>query len=107
MDMQYEVRYVASKANLADPPSRDDVSILQELGAVELPEWSFPHFGTGLDSWARSTHEAHSLAHTTEDAAVARLNSCFVHVDAVVIMSSPASSPLHRLLVVLASPPAL
>ncbi|CAK0880396.1 unnamed protein product, partial [Prorocentrum cordatum] len=61
MNMQCEVRYVASKANLADPPSRDDISILQEPGAVELPEWSPPHFGTGLDSWARSTHEAHRL----------------------------------------------
>jgi len=61
MGLQYEVLYVASKANLADGPSRNDLTHLQKVGAVELDNWFFPDFSRGLDGWMNLSGEAERM----------------------------------------------
>ena len=55
--INYVVRYVPSKCNLADGPSRDDVSLLLSLGFVEVP-FQLPIFKAKLDSWCKNPQGA-------------------------------------------------
>ena len=59
MQMQYVARYVESKLNLADGPSRNDISSLVELGATECFDWHFPSFTGGFGDWIASPCQAH------------------------------------------------
>ena len=49
MDMQYEVRFVDTKANSADGPSRDDGAPLEGISATEVYDWKFPTLRGGID----------------------------------------------------------
>ena len=57
--LEYRAEYVPSHMNLADGPSRDDVSLLNSMGALEMNSWQFPVFSTGLGDWMESIGEAH------------------------------------------------
>ena len=52
--LNYTAQFVPTHLNLADGPSRDDVALLTRMGARELHDWSFPHFGGGLGDWMAS-----------------------------------------------------
>ena len=58
MMVEYKTLYVASHANLADGPSRDDLTLLQKAGAQELRAWSFPDFSKGLGIWLDNVVQA-------------------------------------------------
>jgi len=55
--LDYSVRYVNTKENLADGPSRGDVAIMEHLGACEITGWKFPDFSGGLGGWMCSAGE--------------------------------------------------
>ena len=61
MQIQYSARFVDSKLNLADGPSRDDVAALADLGAVERLDWRFPSFAGGFGNWLASPSHAHRV----------------------------------------------
>ena len=56
----YEVNYVKSSCNLADGPSRGDVSLLLSLGFEEVP-FQFPSFRHGLSSWSKHPTESRRM----------------------------------------------
>ena len=56
----YRAEYVESKLNLADGPSRDDMSFVESIGATEIP-LRFPEHRGGLSEWASQAHEAKRL----------------------------------------------
>eukprot|EP00928_Gymnodinium_smaydae_P002178 TRINITY_DN10768_c0_g1_i1.p1 TRINITY_DN10768_c0_g1~~TRINITY_DN10768_c0_g1_i1.p1 ORF type:complete len:144 (-),score=11.91 TRINITY_DN10768_c0_g1_i1:25-456(-) len=56
----YFVRYAQSKCNLADGPSRDDISLVSSLGFVEVP-FNLPPFKRSLDSWRYDPSERNRL----------------------------------------------
>ena len=56
LDVKYEARYVHTKDNLADGPSRGDFSLMLELDAVHKLSWAMPPLGSGLDSWMSQCH---------------------------------------------------
>ena len=58
MHLEYFAHFVDTKCNLADGPSRNDISVLSGLGAVEVSPWQFPPFPNGLGDWMNSVHEA-------------------------------------------------
>jgi hypothetical protein len=59
--VDYSPQYVPSKQNLADGPSRDDVSLLISLGAEELLSWQFSAFSTGLGDWMSAIDQVSRL----------------------------------------------
>ena len=59
--IDYTVRYVPSKCNLADGPSRGDTALLLSLGFVEVP-FNLPSFKHGLNDWVKNAHEVGRLA---------------------------------------------
>ena len=61
MDISDEVRYVDTKANLADGPSRDDVALLSSMGATEVCDWKFPSFRGGIDGWMAQLEDVDRL----------------------------------------------
>ena len=56
----YRAEYVESKLNLADGPSRNDMSLVEDIGATEIP-LRFPELQGGLFGWASKAHEAKRL----------------------------------------------
>lgn len=59
--VNYYAKYVPSKCNLADGPSRDDVATLLKLGFVEVP-FRFPAFQGHLASWLEHPDQVCRLA---------------------------------------------
>ena len=59
--IDYTAQYVPTKLNLADGPSRDDVSLMEALGAVELLSWQFPDFSKGLGNWMAAVDQVSRL----------------------------------------------
>ena len=57
----YKAYYVPSKLNLADGPSRNDVSLMSQLGLSEVP-FKFPSFSGGLGAWMARPEEANRLS---------------------------------------------
>ena len=58
LHMDYTAKFVASALNLADGPSRDDVSLLEGLGGTENVAWAFPSFSAGLGCWMAREDQA-------------------------------------------------
>ena len=46
----YRAEYVEPKLNLADGPSRDNVTIVEQIGAKEV-DIALPRFSSGLYAW--------------------------------------------------------
>ena len=53
LHVDYRAEYVSSAENLADGPSRNDVTNLTLLGAHEVTDWICPRFADGLDGWMK------------------------------------------------------
>ena len=61
LGIKYEAHFVASKCNLADGPSRGDITLMESLGAKQNQQWSFPVFSSGFGGWIASTSHAYKL----------------------------------------------
>ena len=61
LDIKYEAHFVATKCNLADGPSRGDITLMESLRAKENVHWSFPSFPTGLGGWMADTRHTHRI----------------------------------------------
>ena len=59
--IDYTAQYVPTNLNLADGPSRNDESLMEALGAVELLSWQFPDFSTGLGNWMAAIDQVSRL----------------------------------------------
>ena len=57
IQLDYRLEYVHTHANLADGPSRENLSLLQSLGACEVDNWSWPSFGGDLGGWLQLTSD--------------------------------------------------
>ena len=55
---EYRAEFVQSAENLADGPSRDDLSGMLALGAVEVLGWKWPSYHGKFEGWTRTTSEA-------------------------------------------------
>jgi hypothetical protein len=56
----YRAEYVESKLNLADGPSRDDMSTVESIAATEVP-LTFPDHRGGLHMWMSRTSDVRRL----------------------------------------------
>ena len=61
LGIQYEVYYVPTKSNLADGPSRGDMTLMRSLNAKECRSWSLPSFSAGLGDWIAHSSQVHRM----------------------------------------------